>query len=287
MHELPYSKFKHPLNDTEDVIEQIDMVGSISRLVNVPIPHNNLGVIIPKLLMQDCYNYIDCMYDLTVEYLLNAVQAYNFIKEYMKKDTGTSKNINEKYAEEFKSGIMKHKDDFKEIIVKQRKSSRDIKKYIKTAIRIQTELNELLNTNGNLFRASWLGFNPFSAYLSCFILATIAIGSLIKIIHNSITPFKPSILPAIPLTCPTIGLILLLLAVTFFLTSSNLFAICSLLLLLGIVWRYFGSIWNSYVWEYSGKGCSLIFIGIVILRAHSLFSDSLIYYEGTSTSFIA
>jgi len=282
MYEVPYNTFKHPLNDTEDVIKQIDMVGSISRLVNVPIPYNNLGAIIPKLLMQDCYNYIDCMYDLTVEYLLNAIQTYNFIKEYVEKDMGTNRSIDEKYAEDFMNSIMKYKDDFKEIIVRQRKKSKNnMKEYIKTAIRIQTELNELLNTNSDLFRAAWAEFNPFCAYLSCIILIVIIAGPITKIVLNSAIPLKPLKLSQSIFTWKSIGLILLLLVLAFFLTPSKLFAICSLLILLGVVWKYFGSIWNANVWKFSGIGCTLIFLVIGVFRSYSLFTDSLIYYEGT------
>eukprot|EP00826_Nyctotherus_ovalis_P054016 TRINITY_DN7054_c0_g1_i8.p1 TRINITY_DN7054_c0_g1~~TRINITY_DN7054_c0_g1_i8.p1 ORF type:complete len:613 (-),score=137.47 TRINITY_DN7054_c0_g1_i8:1161-2999(-) len=281
--ETPYTAIKHPLNETEDVIKQVDMVASITRLMGVPIPHNNLGVIVPKLVMQDCDNYVDCMYDLTVEYLVNAVQAYNFIEEYVKEDMGTSRNINRRYASEFKAQIMKYKDNFTQIILNQRlkvNSSSQLKHYLKTAIQIQTELNELLNANGNLFRISWLEFNPLSAYLSCAILIVIVIGLLVKVVYSSAVHIKLPRHLSPGMSWTTIAGLSAILTLAFLLLPTLHFAALALLLLLGVVWRYFGVIWNTHVWEFSGVGCSAIFVGIVALRIYTLFSDSLIYYEG-------
>lgn len=289
MMETPYANVKHPLNETEDVIKQVDMVASIARLMDVPIPHNNLGVIVPKLVMQDCTNYVECMHDLTVEFLVNAVQAYNFIEEYVKEDMGTSRNINRKYANEFKAQIMKYKDNFTHIILNQRlsvNSSSQLKHYFKTAIQIQTELNELLNANGDLFRVSWLEFNPLSAYLSCAILIIIVIGLLVKVVYSSAVRIKQPRHLSPGMSWKTIAGLSAILTLAFLLFPTLHFAVLALLLLLGTVWRHFGAIWNAHIWEFSGFGCSAIFVGIVALRIYTFFSDSLIYYEGKLILFL-
>jgi len=284
--QIPYNKFIHPLNDTENQtkiyeIKQIDMVPTISILMNIPIPHNSLGVIIPKIIMQNCENIISCMNYLTVSYLQNAVQAYVFLDEYLK-HPGNSQQINAKYKAYFYSELIKYKNE----LIEMKNSEKDLEKYLKITLKMQTELNELIKENANKFRASWLEFDPTPAYASVYLLEILAICSLLVILYlmskkNENKENSKKEIINFDLSWKLIGIIF----------AINLFAVMFLpiiafiIILFSTLFYLISKIFvpllaNFKLNLFHPNGLILIFLVFIVFRIYTCFSDSLLYNEG-------
>ena len=75
-------------NFTRKLINQIDIVPTMASIFKTPIPHNNLGIIIPEFLKYNNSLIIDDLSELMGDYLLNYLQIVNFIQVFHE-ETGT------------------------------------------------------------------------------------------------------------------------------------------------------------------------------------------------------
>ena len=261
----------------------------------------------PKLLMSDAHSLVNSLYELTIEYLINAYQSYHFAKEYVS-FPGGSKSLGEDDVQRCLNTIMKHKKGFVEELMNKRErfmeiearlnkgentaagTMEELKLYMQNAISMQTELAEMIANNTNHFRASWLQFDPFSAYASFIFLAITTFVAFMTII--CIYALEATYREKEPklrfLSWHQIALIIcILLALAISVSSLVIVPIVSGVLLY-LAWKYANSILFALEIKLrfsQETGHVLIFVAFTIMRIYTFFSDSLIYNEGILYSF--
>ncbi len=312
MESLPHrSPYRHPLNETgsPQQIQQIDMVPSIARIAGVPIPHNNLGTVIPALLVRGPGNsWVDAMYDLTVEFMGNAYQAYNYVAQYVN-IAGPSKSLSGADSDYLLGEMRKFREEFVEIVVGRRNETKIIEDelsssppsggvenrqaklealrlYVSTALRIQTEIFGVIMNNTNHFRSAWSQFDPLPAYVSCGLLSVLAVGGVLillcvfglGLVSKSVQTMGLQMISWRNIAVTACLLLILLL------TASNMtFAVCVILAMLCFLIPSLLALASRFSLsglDTEGLRFSLIFLGMTALRISTLFSDSLIYFEG-------
>jgi len=178
--------------------KQIDTVPTMSAIFNLPIPHNNLGVLIPEMLHYNC-NVVDCLYNLFMEYIINIAQVTNYVDAYEAKlkRMGHQKAALNEIVEELKKELPKIMVDSNKIFeaekeyIKGRPMSEETKNeyitFVKDLFRLMKPIRATLTVNAYEFEIERHLINMNSIYCSYVIRMLITISIILSLILITIS----------------------------------------------------------------------------------------------------
>ena len=178
--------------------KQIDKVPTMSAIFNLPIPHNNLGIIIPEMLHYDC-NVVDCLYNLFMEYILNIAQIVNYVDAYEAeyKQMERQKVALNKIVEELKKELPKIMAGSNRILEAEKeylkgkpmseKTKNEYIAFVKDLFRLMKSIRTTLEANAHEFNMERYIIKMSSIYASYAIRISITICIILSLILITIS----------------------------------------------------------------------------------------------------
>jgi hypothetical protein len=179
---------------------QIDGVPTTAAIFNIPIPFSNLGIIIPEFLHYDNCTVADCLYELLMEFVLNYVQVFNYLDDFVKEFEVMEDQLLllEKSFNELKkdvTDIMANSEDMfrveKDYVDGKVMNEQNRIKYInfvRSMFKTMETIREILDDNSLVFKKQWSSIHKHFLYSSCLIrlIMSTALLFLILLLYASL-----------------------------------------------------------------------------------------------------
>ena len=173
---------------------QVDGVSTLSAIFNTPIPHSNLGIIIPELLHYDNCIVAGCLYELTMDFVLNYAQVMNYVETFIQE-----RNIMQDQLEIMTEAFSKMKTDIQNVMKNHKfiieieenyingnemsdSNKNEYIKFVDDMFKIMGTIRSVLTKNSLAFKEEWSSISGLYLYSSLAIRIIISVGIIFAVI---------------------------------------------------------------------------------------------------------